>query len=98
MFFRPAATADVSLPFCKKRIEKGKGAGGGSSATQKAVKTGVYETVSPGRLGQVSEKGGVNRDSACQILRGNRGLATRSGISKVWKSARWSGAGGAARK
>ena len=64
------------------------------SATQKAVKTGVYETA----LGQVSEKGGVNRDSACQILRGNCGLATRSGISKVWKSARWSGAGGAARK
>ncbi len=52
----------------------------------------------PGGLGQVSEKGGVNRDSACQILRGSRGLATRSGISKVWKSARWSGDGGAARK
>jgi hypothetical protein len=32
------ATADVSLPFCKKRIEKGKGVGGGPFATQKAVK------------------------------------------------------------
>ncbi len=42
------ATADVSFPFCKKRIEKGKGVGGGLSATQKAVKTGVYETA-PGR-------------------------------------------------
>ncbi len=42
------ATADVSLPFCKKRIEKGKGVGGGSSATQEAVKTGVYETA-PGK-------------------------------------------------
>jgi hypothetical protein len=38
------ATADVSLPFCKKRIEEGKGVEGGSSATQKAVKTGVNET------------------------------------------------------
>ncbi len=37
-------TADVSLPFCKKRIERGRGVEGGSSATQKAVKTGVYET------------------------------------------------------
>jgi hypothetical protein len=42
------STADVSLPFCKKRIEKGKGVGGGSSATHEAVKTGVYETA-PGK-------------------------------------------------
>ncbi len=70
------ATADVSLPFCKKRIEKGKGVGGGSSATHEAVKTGVYETA-PARLGQVSEKGGVNRDSTRQILRGSCGLDTQ---------------------
>ncbi len=44
---RKTATADVSLPFCKKRIE-GKGVGGGSSATHEAVKTGVYETA-PGK-------------------------------------------------
>ncbi len=42
------ATADVSLPFCKKRIEKGKGVGGGSSATHETAKTGVYETA-PGK-------------------------------------------------
>jgi hypothetical protein len=52
----------------------------------------------PVRLGQVSKKGGVNRDSASQILSGSHGLATRGGTYKVWKSARWSGAGGAARK
>ena len=52
----------------------------------------------PARLGQVSEKGRVNRDSASQILSGSQGLATRGGTYKVWKSARWSGAGGAARK
>ncbi len=52
----------------------------------------------PVRLGQVSEKGGVNRDSASQILSGSHGLATRGGTYKVWKKARWSGAGGAARK
>jgi hypothetical protein len=42
------ATADISLPFCKKRIEKGKGVGGGSSATHEAVKTEVYVTT-PGK-------------------------------------------------
>ena len=38
----------VGTPFCKKRIEKGKGVGGGSSATHEAAKTGVYETA-PGK-------------------------------------------------
>ncbi|MFN9908092.1 MAG: hypothetical protein ACK56F_18495 [bacterium] len=52
----------------------------------------------PVRLGQVSEKGRVNRDSASQILSGSQGLATCGGTYKVWKSARWSGAGGATRK
>ena len=53
----------------------------------------------PVRLGQVSEKGRVNRDdSASQILSGSQGVATRGGTYKVWKSARWSSAGGAARK
>jgi hypothetical protein len=42
------ATADVSLPFCEKRIEEGKGAGGGSSATHETAKTGVSETA-PGK-------------------------------------------------
>jgi hypothetical protein len=79
------AEVDFSLPFCKMRIESGKGVEGGSSTTQKAVKTGVYETA-PGRTRPGLQKGGVNRDSARQIQGGNCGLATRSGISTVWKS------------
>ncbi len=80
------ATVDVSLPLCKNRIEGGKGVEGGSSTTQKAVKTGVYETA-PGRTRPGLQKGGVNRNSACQIQGGSCGLATRSEISKIWKSA-----------
>ncbi len=50
------ATVDVSLPFCKTRIERGRGVEGGSSTTQKAVKTGVYEASPRGGPGQVSER------------------------------------------
>jgi hypothetical protein len=67
------------------------------SATHETVKTGVYETA-PGKTRPSLEKGGVNRDSASQILSGSHGLATRGGTYKIWKSARWSEAGGAARK
>jgi hypothetical protein len=45
----------------------------------------------PVRLGQVSEKGRFNRDSASQMLSRSQGLATRGGTYKVWKSVRWSG-------
>jgi hypothetical protein len=79
------ARVDVSLPFCKTRIERDKGVEGGSSTTQKAVKTGVYETA-PGRTRPGLRKGGVNRNSACQIQGGSCVLATRGEISTVWKS------------
>jgi hypothetical protein len=49
------ARVDVSLPFCKTRIERGKGVEGGSSITQVAVKTGIYETARGGP-GQVSKR------------------------------------------
>jgi hypothetical protein len=67
------ARVDVSLPLCKTRIEGGKGVEGGSSTTQVAVKTGVYETA-PGRTKPGLQKGG------------SYGLATRSRTSTVWKS------------
>jgi hypothetical protein len=69
------ARVDVSLPFCKTRIERGKGVEGGSSTTQKAVKTGVYETA-PGKTRPGLQKGGVNRNSACQIQGGSCGLGS----------------------
>jgi hypothetical protein len=65
------ATAGFSLPFCKKRIEEGKGVEGGSSATQKAVKTGVYETApgedqarSPKRVELTATPHARNREEA----------------------------------
>ncbi len=79
------AVVDVSLPLCKTRIEGGKGVEGGSSTTQVAVKTGVYETA-PGRTRPGLQKGGINRNSACQKQEGSYGLATRSETFTVWKS------------
>ena len=62
------ATANVSLTLCKNSIEGVKGADGGSFATHETAKKLGCMRPPPVRLGQVSEKGRVNRDSTSQIL------------------------------
>ena len=91
------ATANVSLPPARIALRGVKERAEGRLRRMRLRRLGFMRPP-PVRLGQVSEKGRVNRDSARQILRESYGLATRGGTYKVWKSARWSGAGGAARK
>jgi hypothetical protein len=69
------ATANVSLTFCKNRIEGVKGEAGGAFAAHEAAKRLGCMRPPPVRLGQVSEKGGVNRGSTGRIL------STKSGSS-----------------
>ena len=69
------ATADVSLTLCKNRIEGVKGEAGGAFAAHETAKKLGCMRPPPVRLGQVSEKGGVNRGSTGRIL------STKSGSS-----------------
>ena len=62
------ATANVSLTLCKNRIGGVKGEGGGAFATHETAKKLGCMRPPPVRLGQVSEKGGVNRYSTGRIL------------------------------
>ncbi|MFN9906984.1 MAG: hypothetical protein ACK56F_12840, partial [bacterium] len=55
------ATANVSLTLCKNGIGGVKGEEGGAFATHETAKKLGCMRPPPVRLGQVSEKGGVNR-------------------------------------
>jgi len=58
----------VSLTLCKNRIEGVKGGAGGAFATHEAAKKLGCMRPPPVRLGQVSEKGEVNRNPTGRIL------------------------------
>ena len=62
------ATADVSLTLRKNGIGGVKGDDGGTFAAHEAAKKLGCMRPPPVRLGQVSEKGGVNRYSTGRIL------------------------------